>query len=80
MTDISAAMAETARRIDATLDRLLPRPSGRAEDTLFAAMRYAVLDGGKRFRPLLTLACAKLFAVSDEYALRVAAAIELVHC
>ena len=73
-------MAETARRIDATLDRLLPRPSGRAEDTLFAAMRYAVLDGGKRFRPLLTLACAKLFAVSDEHALRVAAAIELVHC
>ena len=80
MTDISAAMAETARMIDGGLDRLLPRPGGRAEDMLFAAMRYAVMAGGKRFRPMLTLACAKLFDVSHDQVLRVAAAIELVHC
>lgn len=73
-------MAEAARRIDAALDQLLPRPNGAAEDILFTAMRYAVMDGGKRFRPMLSLACAKLFDVSDSQALRVGAAIELVHC
>jgi farnesyl diphosphate synthase len=80
MTDVSAAMAERARRVDAVLDRLLPRPDGRAEDALFEAMRYAVMAGGKRFRPLLTLACAELFEVSESRALQAGAAIELVHC
>ena len=80
MTDIAAFMAESARMIDGALDRLLPRPDGRAEDALFDAMRYAVMGGGKRFRPMLTLACAGLFDVPAAHALRVGAAIELVHC
>jgi farnesyl diphosphate synthase len=45
------------------------------------AMRYAVLDGGKRLRPLLVLATAE--AVGDDFfgeaALRAACAIELIH-
>jgi farnesyl diphosphate synthase len=49
------------------------------------AMRYAVLDGGKRLRPLLVLAAreavahGKKDAVLDEAALRAACAVELIH-
>jgi farnesyl diphosphate synthase len=44
------------------------------------AMRYAVLDGGKRLRPLLVLAAAEAVgAGAGEAALRAACAIELIH-
>src|SRR3546814_21152910 len=43
-------------------------------------MRYAALDGGKRLRPFLVIQGASLFNVSERGALRVAAALELVHC
>jgi farnesyl diphosphate synthase len=80
LTDISAALSQSAHAIDATLDGLLPQPAQSPEDALFEAMRYAVMAGGKRFRPILTLACARLFDVPDPQALHTGAAIELVHC
>ena len=43
------------------------------------AMRYAVLDGGKRLRPLLVLAAAQAVAGHREAALRAACAVELIH-
>ena len=43
------------------------------------AMRYAVLDGGKRLRPLLVLAAAKAVHGSREAAMRAACAVELIH-
>ena len=49
------------------------------------AMRYAVLDGGKRLRPLLVLAAREAVAhgqkdaALDEAALRAACAVELIH-
>ncbi|MGZ5268963.1 MAG: polyprenyl synthetase family protein, partial [Caldimonas sp.] len=43
------------------------------------AMRYAVLDGGKRLRPLLVLAAAKAVHGAREAALRAACAVELIH-
>jgi farnesyl diphosphate synthase len=43
------------------------------------AMRYAVLDGGKRLRPLLVLAAAKAVNGSRAAALRAACAVELIH-
>ena len=48
---------------------------------LGAAMRYAVLDGGKRLRPLLVLATAEAVgdAISSSAALNAACAIELIH-
>ncbi len=49
------------------------------EDTLIKAMRYSALSGGKRLRPFLTVACAKLFGVSREASLCTAAAIEFIH-
>ncbi|MBK8212074.1 MAG: polyprenyl synthetase family protein [Rhodospirillales bacterium] len=44
------------------------------------AVRYATLSGGKRIRPFLVMASSTLFGVSEQFAIRVAAAIEMVHC
>jgi len=79
LTDLQRAMADVAARVEKTLDRLLPKPVD-TEARLFEAMRYATLGGGKRLRPLLVLASARLFNVADDCALRVAAAVECVHC
>jgi farnesyl diphosphate synthase len=65
--------------MDQRFDRLLPVPAdGRAR--LFSGMRHAVIGGGKRMRPLLVVAACDLFHVDRERALRVALAIECVHC
>ena len=51
-------------------------------ETLLASMRYAVLDGGKRLRPLLVLAAAEAAGGADapgQAALRAACAVELIH-
>ncbi len=75
---IEQALPDAASRVDAILAALLPVPPG-AEARLFEAMRYATLNGGKRFRPFLVLASAALFDVPADRALRVAAAVEMVH-
>jgi farnesyl diphosphate synthase len=72
------AMAQAAEEIDAALDTLLPRPEG-GEARLFEAMRYSTIGGGKRLRGFLVLESARQFNVSRQAALRVAAAVEMVH-
>jgi geranylgeranyl diphosphate synthase type II len=44
------------------------------------SIRYSVLNGGKRLRPILTLMTAELFGKSYELVLSTAAGIELIHC
>jgi farnesyl diphosphate synthase len=76
---LKPALDAIGKAIDQRFDRLLPVP----EDTrsrLFNAMRHAVIGGGKRMRPLLVVASCDLFDVDRERALRVALAIECVHC
>jgi farnesyl diphosphate synthase len=72
-------LADTAQRIELALEALLPKGEGYEAD-LHEAMRYACLGGGKRVRPFLVMETAKLFAVDEACALRVACAIEFVHC
>ena len=50
-----------------------------APERLSDAMRYAVLDGGKRLRPLLVLAACEAVDGNTEAALRAACAVELIH-
>lgn len=50
-----------------------------APEGLSDAMRYAVLDGGKRLRPLLVLAACEAVGGNAEAALRAACAVELIH-
>ena len=77
-TSFAEALAGAAKLTDAALERLIPLPPG-LEARVFEAMRYAALAPGKRLRPFLVLASARLFGVSARSALQVAAAIELVH-
>ena len=79
MADLQKAMAESARAVSETLDRLLKVGDGR-EARLMEAMRYSSLGGGKRIRPFMVTAGARLFSVAESCALRVAAAVEMVHC
>ncbi|HEU0285254.1 MAG TPA: polyprenyl synthetase family protein, partial [Sphingomicrobium sp.] len=76
--ELDAESSRVSSEIDALFDRLLvSRNDGR--DILFAAMRHAAIGGGKRLRPLLTVASARLFGIAWERALRVGAAIEAIH-
>jgi farnesyl diphosphate synthase len=77
-TNLSTAMADSARAVDAVIDRLLARPDG-PEARVYDAMRYAALAPGKRLRPFLVLAGSHLFGVSLRSALQAAVAIEMVH-
>ncbi|MEZ5831710.1 MAG: polyprenyl synthetase family protein [Dongiaceae bacterium] len=61
------------------LDQLLPAVEG-AERRVVDAMRYATMGGGKRIRPYLVINSAGLFDVHTDYALRAAAAVEMLHC
>lgn len=79
MDALKQAMASAAVNVEATLQKVMASED-EPERRLFDAMRYAALGGGKRLRPFLVLQGAGLFSVSRKSALRVAAAIELVHC
>jgi len=79
LLEIKSALAENARDVDAVLDSLLPLHD-EPESRLMEAVRYSTLAGGKRIRPFLVTSSARLFDVSEPSALRVAAAIEMVHC
>jgi len=76
--DLKATAAWVAAEVDALFDRLLA-PPGDGRDRLFEAMRHAGIGGGKRLRPLLTVATARLFNVDSERALRAGAAVEAIH-
>lgn len=74
----SARVKELILLVEQELDRLVPE-----EHTpyvkLLSAARYSVLSGGKRMRPVLTLATAEMFGVPAAKAMRAACALELVH-
>ncbi len=72
------ALAGAAAEIEDALDALLPPEEG-DEARLLAAMRYAAMGGGKRLRGFLVLEGARQFGVARGAALRVAAAIEMLH-
>jgi farnesyl diphosphate synthase len=65
-------------RVDACLARSLPAPTD-SPQRLHAAMRHAVLDGGKRMRPLLVYATGTAFGADEETLDSAAAAVELIH-
>ena len=79
MKGIQKSLIEVGAEVNLTLDHILKTPD-QQKVKFIEAMRYSVLDGGKRIRPFLVLASASLFRVDRRYALRVASAIEMVHC
>ncbi|MGI9248703.1 MAG: polyprenyl synthetase family protein [Woeseiaceae bacterium] len=71
-------IAAYTRRIDERLDAELPLPST-SPTRLHEAMRYAVLNGGKRIRPLLVYAAGECLGVEVSFLDAPAVAIELIH-
>jgi farnesyl diphosphate synthase len=71
-------LAERQRRVEHVLDRALP-PTDGGPATLPAAMRYAVLGGGKRVRPMLAYAAGEIVRADPAVVDAAAAAVELVH-
>jgi farnesyl diphosphate synthase len=72
------ALAHAASLTDSLLQRLLVVPPD-LEARAYEAMRYAALGPGKRLRPFLVLAGARLFGIERQCALQAAAAVEMVH-
>lgn len=71
-------VAAYTERVAADLDRVLP-PADDVPQRLHEAMRYAVLNGGKRVRPLLVYATGECLGISTERLDPPAVAIELIH-
>ena len=76
--DFQAWATAHQSRFEVTLGTLLPAVDT-APQRLHQAMRYAVLEGGKRVRPLLTFATGELLGADVEQVNYVAAAVELIH-
>ncbi|WP_447753537.1 (2E,6E)-farnesyl diphosphate synthase [Pseudomonas nicosulfuronedens] len=75
---IAAYQARCTARVDAALEKLFVAP--REELTrLYAAMRYSVVNGGKRVRPLLAYAACEALGGEAERADGAACAVELIH-
>ena len=71
-------LRDKAALIDRELDRLVPMQDNRQKH-IYEAMRYSLLAGGKRIRPVLTLAYAELLGVPEKTVLPFACALEMIH-
>ncbi|OIR08577.1 farnesyl diphosphate synthase [mine drainage metagenome] len=78
MSDFSSWVSAHQSRFEDTLKRLLPQAEV-APQRLHAAMRYSVLEGGKRVRPLLAFAAGELGGAPVGRVEIAAAAVELIH-
>ena len=76
--DFAAWMQTVQADVEVALAGFLPAAEA-VPARLHAAMRYAVLGGGKRVRPLLVHAAGALFDARPEALLRAAAAVEMIH-
>jgi farnesyl diphosphate synthase len=76
--DFQSWVAARQSDFEEVLRELLPRAEA-APQRLHEAMRYAVLDGGKRVRPLLAFAAGELAGATADRLNIAAAAVELIH-
>jgi len=78
MIELDRYLAEHRELVDAELERVLAPAEG-APPRLHEAMCYAVFSGGKRIRPILTLAACEAVGGVRDRALPFACALELIH-
>ncbi len=76
--DNDAPFLRWAQRVETALGHALPSASLHPQ-SLHAAMRHAVLGGGKRIRPLLVYATGAVFGTDERWLDAPAAAVELIH-
>src|SRR5436305_11835589 len=76
--ELEAEAARVSAEVDNFFAQMLASP-GDSRDRLYEAMCHAAIGGGKRLRPLLTIAASRLFTIDQNRALRVGCAIEAIH-
>ncbi|MDB5349345.1 MAG: geranylgeranyl pyrophosphate synthase [Planctomycetota bacterium] len=80
--ELADFLRDARRRVDEALDRFLPPtddPKAPCPPRLAEAMRYSLLGGGKRLRPILALMAAEACGADPVEALPAACAVEMVH-
>ncbi|WP_415880019.1 (2E,6E)-farnesyl diphosphate synthase [Methylomonas sp. TEB] len=78
MSNLKAYLTACQNRVERALDARLPGENILPQ-TLHQAMRYSVLDGGKRTRPLLTYATGQALGLSEDQLDAQACAVEFIH-
>ena len=76
--DLDDYLQRQSATVDRALESYLSKYPG-AQQTIFRAMHYGVFPGGKRIRPILTLAAGELFGAPADPLLPFACAVELIH-
>ncbi|WP_414588650.1 geranylgeranyl diphosphate synthase CrtE [Scytonema sp. PCC 10023] len=74
--DLRAYLKERQKLCEAALDKAIPI---RYPEKIYEAMRYSLLAGGKRLRPILCLATCEMMGGTIEMALATACAVEMIH-
>ena len=76
MSEFEKLLGSYQARVNQKLEDLLPDD----DSTLISAMRYSVLNGGKRLRPILAYLTGELNDTEAEYIDTLASSLELIHC
>ena len=76
--DLDAYLDRVGARVNAALEKLLPAESTEPP-TIHKAMRYSIFAGGKRIRPVLTIAGCEAVGGSTAAAIPLACAVECIH-
>jgi geranylgeranyl diphosphate synthase type II len=76
--DLNSYMTSRRSVIDRALERYFTAREGRSE-TIWRAMRYGLFPGGKRIRPILTLAAGEVFGGKQRELVPFACAVEMIH-
>lgn len=80
MCEFERQLAADAARVERFLSTLCPTDAQTEKYAVLPeAQRYSLMAGGKRIRPVLTLAFCRLFGGHDEHALPYACALEMIH-
>lgn len=74
--DFNEYMVAKAMAVNEALDKAVPL---RYPEKLHESMRYSLLAGGKRVRPVLCIAACELVGGTEELAMPVACAVEMIH-
>jgi geranylgeranyl diphosphate synthase type II len=78
MVDIQKYLERQREKIDRFLDQAVPDGQA-APKILYESMRYSLLGGGKRIRPILTMAASEAVGSQNDSILPFAAALEFIH-
>jgi geranylgeranyl diphosphate synthase, type II len=74
--DLNGYLSERAAQVEAALDQSLPVVY---PEQIYEAMRYSLMAGGKRLRPILCLATCEMLGAPTAIAMPTACALEMVH-